>query len=177
MAHEENFDHETDLSGLDELFQAVKAKLEKSSSKYGETHWLNDINEELRQEIIDILGWTSLQALRLLTVARSQFMDLDKVYWEKFFSHQTDESLCNLKQKIDIALADRRKASTLSIPLDSLKYSKALEEKGFTVTYSAQSAKDGVYPYTVTKKDDPAISGRYWGLAMACEVLNIEVPE
>lgn len=168
MAHEENFDHETDLSGLDELFQAVKVKLEKSSSKYGETYWLNDINEELRQEIIDILGWTSLQALRLLTVARSQFMDLDKVYWEKFFSHQTDESLRVLKGRIDQALLTRSKEDkSEQLSEEDQKYIHILEASGYTVEVMHYLS---VYPVHVYPKNESQLGGRFWDLKTACRI-------
>jgi len=103
MSHVDNFEHlELPLSEktIDKLFSTVKTKLVKSGNKYGNTFWLNNVKKELNEELVDIIGWSTLQVLRLQHMAQSRFADLDKIYWEQFLSMQDTEFLETLKCKI-----------------------------------------------------------------------------
>ena len=111
MAHEENFTPESTgvtPEKLDQLFAEIKSKLLKSSAKYGNTMWINDINTELQQEIIDIVGWAALEAFRLLHVVESRFISLDRIYWDKFLNNQTDASLTELFNRIQSEIENRK---------------------------------------------------------------------
>jgi len=110
MAHEKNFkEYQTKFNPqlLEELQKVVKTKLLKSSEKYGETYLINDVAKELREEIIDIVGWSTLEALRLLEVLNTRFVDLDKVYWKQFLKIQSTKTLATLAGRIGEELNKR----------------------------------------------------------------------
>jgi hypothetical protein len=111
VSHKKNFEgYETsfDDKTLDLLFDKVRKKLLKSSEKYGETYWLNNIEKELIEEIVDVLGWTTLEAVRLLNMVTLKFENLDKIYWEKFLHLQDNKFLQELINKIVTELSSRK---------------------------------------------------------------------
>ena len=82
---------------LNKVFEDVKQKVENSSKKYNDNaYMLADIPKEIYEELIDIIGWPTLEVLRILELFQGKVAKIEDIYWKNFFPRQTDEFLKDL---------------------------------------------------------------------------------
>lgn len=91
-----------------ELINEALAKIEKSEAEYGDSYVLNDISRELGEELVDIVGWTLMQAARLKEIMLPAMRRLDTSFFDKFFTRQDTSFLEYLKEKVSEELEKRR---------------------------------------------------------------------
>ena len=96
-----------DRKKAEELVKRVLDKLDKSSTQYGGNYILNDISRETDEEIIDIVGWPLMEALRLQETLQKLIYSADTIYWEKFLKNQTTEFLRILFNRVEQELEHR----------------------------------------------------------------------
>ena len=92
---------------FEDLIRKVIEKVEKSSSKYKDAYLLNDISREWEEELIDLVGWVLMQAVRMKEVISQKIVRNDLVFFDEFFKNQKTEFLEYLKQKIEEELKRR----------------------------------------------------------------------
>lgn len=96
-----------DRKDAEELVAIVLNKLDVSSEKYKDAYVLNDVTREVDEEIVDLVGWPLLQALRMRQAMRGLIVSADNIYWEKFLKNQTPEFLRTLIDKVTEELIRR----------------------------------------------------------------------
>lgn len=82
-------------------------RVEDSAKKYGAAYGLADISSEFDQEVLDIVGWPLLEAVRIHLVLSKRLAQLDGKYLEKFLKYHDADYLEMLKEKIEQELKSR----------------------------------------------------------------------
>jgi hypothetical protein len=90
-----------------ELLQLVLKKIEVSAEHYQDAYVLNDVPREVSEEIVDILGWTLLECLRVQETVLKRVYQIDRIHWEKFLKNQTDDFLVKLHDQTALELGRR----------------------------------------------------------------------
>jgi len=90
-----------------DLLQKVVKKVEKSSKKYKDAYLLNDMSREWEEELVDLVGWVLMQAVRMKEVVEQKIVRNDLVFFEEFFKNQRTEFLQFLKKEIENELKRR----------------------------------------------------------------------
>ena len=91
------------------MITLVTDKLFKSSQKYGASSYvLNDMTREIQEEIVDILGWSLMESIRLMEALKGKIYHADEIYWENFLQKQNTEFLKVLLDKVMGELEKRR---------------------------------------------------------------------
>lgn len=91
-----------------ELMEKVLARIEISTKKYGTNYVLANVMQETEEEMLDIIGWPLLEAIRMRQLFLKKLGQLDGTYLDTFLEAQTFEYLTHLKEKIDIELGKRQ---------------------------------------------------------------------
>jgi hypothetical protein len=91
-----------------DLLHKMVKKVEKSSEKYKDAYLLNDMSREWEEELVDLVGWVLMQAVRMKEVVIKKIIRNDLVFFDQFFRNQTTKFLKFLKKKIEKEL-ERRK--------------------------------------------------------------------
>jgi len=91
------------------ITEDILKRVEASAKKYGAAYILADVQKELDQEVLDIVGWTLLEAIRIRLILSNRLAQLDKEYLKKFLKYHNTEYLEMLKNKIDKELVNRAK--------------------------------------------------------------------
>jgi hypothetical protein len=89
------------------LTQDVLKRVERSAKKYGAAYSLADISSELNEEVLDLVGWTLLEALRIRLILSKKLASIDGEYLEKFLKYHDKDYLQMLKTKIEEELNNR----------------------------------------------------------------------
>ncbi len=89
------------------ITEDVLKRVEESAKKYGAAYILADIKEELNQEVLDIVGWTLLEAMRIQLIVSNRLARLDKEYLKKFLKYHDVKYLKMLRDEIDKELVKR----------------------------------------------------------------------
>jgi len=95
------------LNDAEILQQEVLERLRHSVSKYGAAYTLADIEQELDSEILDIVGWPLLMAVRMRQILSKRLSLLNNEYLDKFLAYNDSEYLKLLRVKIDKELEKR----------------------------------------------------------------------
>jgi hypothetical protein len=105
-----------DRKKAEELLKKVLDKLDKSNGIYKDAYILNDCAREVEEEIVDIVGWPLMDALRLMETLQKMIYSVDRIYWEKFVKNQTTEFLETVMYKV-IQELNKRSETTSSTHL------------------------------------------------------------
>lgn len=89
------------------MMEDVLAKLAVSGEKYKDAYVLNDVTREIDEEIVDLIGWPLLQALRLREAFKEIQYSVDRIYWEKFLKNQNTDFLTRLHSEVTRELMKR----------------------------------------------------------------------
>jgi len=92
-----------------DLLQKVVEKVEKSSQKYKDAYLLNDMSREWEEELVDLVGWVLMQAVRMKEVVGEKIIRNDLIFFKEFFKNQRTEFLKFLKKEIEKELERRNK--------------------------------------------------------------------
>jgi len=92
-----------------DLLQKVIKKIEKSGKTYGDAYLLNDISREWEEELVDLVGWILMQAVRMAEIVKHKIVRNDLVFYDAFFKNQNTSFLRFLKRKIENELKRRDK--------------------------------------------------------------------
>lgn len=90
------------------LMEKVLARIEVSTQHYGTNYVLANVMKETEEELLDIIGWPLLEAVRMRQLFLKKLRQLDGKYLDKFLAFQTPEYLSHLKEKIDEELINRQ---------------------------------------------------------------------
>jgi hypothetical protein len=90
-----------------DLLRKVVKKVEKSSQKYKDAYLLNDMSREWEEELVDLVGWVLMQAVRMKEVVGEKIIRNDLVFFKEFFKNQRTEFLKFLKKEIEKELERR----------------------------------------------------------------------
>jgi hypothetical protein len=90
-----------------EIVENTLKRVEKSAKKYGAAYELADISAEFDQEVLDIVGWSLLEAVRIHLVLSKKLAQLDGKYLEKFLKYHDAGYLKMLEEKIAQELKSR----------------------------------------------------------------------
>jgi hypothetical protein len=90
-----------------DLLQKVVKKVERSSQKYKDAYLLNDMSREWEEELVDLVGWVLMQAVRMKEVVGEKIVRNDLVFFKEFFKNQRTEFLKFLKKEIEKELERR----------------------------------------------------------------------
>jgi hypothetical protein len=156
---------------VSEMITLVTDKLFKSSQKYGTSSYvLNDMTREIQEEIVDLVGWSLMESIRLMEALQGKIYHADQIYWENFLQKQNTEFLKVLLDKVMEELEKRRSKDPFvgyTVDLTYFKESgKYYSESSYvtsqkTMYYVIQEVKfkmkerklpglvDGAYGYTV----------------------------
>jgi len=91
-----------------DIMQKVLARIRRSTQQYGTNYVLANVMEETEEEILDIVGWPLLEAVRMRQILLKRLYSLDGKYLDKFLTAQTPEYLSHLRAKIDAELVTRQ---------------------------------------------------------------------
>ena len=91
-----------------DLMEKVLVRIEQSTKQYGTNYVLANVMKETEDEILDIIGWPLLEAIRLRQLFLKKLGQLDGKYLDKFLEFQTFEYLSHLKEKINAELIKRQ---------------------------------------------------------------------
>ncbi|MEM2174425.1 MAG: hypothetical protein QXI58_02225 [Candidatus Micrarchaeia archaeon] len=92
---------------FNKFLKEVVSKVERSSIKYKDAYLLNDMRREWNEELVDLVGWVLMQAVRMKEVVENRIKRNDLVFFDEFFKNQDTSFLKFLKQKIDKELKRR----------------------------------------------------------------------
>ena len=90
------------------IVKEARKKLDKSSKVYKDAHVIADIPKEYLEECIDLVGWSLMEATRLVEIFQKKVASIDSIYWAKFMVGQKTDFLEFLKKEVDMEL-NRRK--------------------------------------------------------------------
>lgn len=99
---------QTVIDDAKELMGKVIARIEQSTKQYGKNYILANVMKETEDEVLDIIGWPLLEAIRIRQLFLHKLGQLDGKYLVKFVEAQTSEYLTHLKEKIDVELGKRQ---------------------------------------------------------------------
>lgn len=91
-----------------DIMAKVVARIEESTRQYGTNYVLANVMKETEEELLDIVGWPLLEAIRMRQLFLKKLGQLDGKYLDKFLIAQTTEYLAHLKDKIDTELTKRQ---------------------------------------------------------------------
>jgi hypothetical protein len=91
-----------------DLLRKIVKKVERSSEKYKDAYLLNDMSREWEEELVDLVGWVLMQAVRMKEVVGEKIIRNDLIFFDEFFKNQRTEFLQFLKKKIEDELKRRR---------------------------------------------------------------------
>jgi len=91
-----------------DLLRKIVKKVERSSEKYKDAYLLNDMSREWEEELVDLVGWVLMQAVRMKEVVGQKIARNDLIFFDEFFKNQRTEFLQFLKKKIEDELKRRR---------------------------------------------------------------------
>jgi hypothetical protein len=91
-----------------DLLRKIVKKVERSSEKYKDAYLLNDMSREWEEELVDLVGWVLMQAVRMKEVVGQKIVRNDLIFFDEFFKNQRTEFLQFLKKKIEDELKRRR---------------------------------------------------------------------
>lgn len=91
-----------------DIMEKVLARIEQSTKQYGTNYVLANVMEETGDEVLDIVGWPLLEAIRIRQLFLKKLGQLDGQYLTKFLTAQTPEYLAHLREKIDAELVTRQ---------------------------------------------------------------------
>ncbi len=100
-----------DRKKAEELVKKVLDKLDKSNAVYKDAYVVNDIAREVDEELIDIVGWPLMEALRLREAMLGVIYSADNIYWEKFLKNQKTEFLYIILHRIAKEIGTREIAT------------------------------------------------------------------
>ena len=89
------------------ILRRVVKKLEKGSDKYKDAYLLCNMSREWSEELIDLVGWNMLQAIKMYEVLYYKIKHNDLIFYNAFFKNQDTKFLMFLKKKIDKELLHR----------------------------------------------------------------------
>lgn len=95
------------LATASDITQEVLTRLQDSAKRYGASYILADIAKELDAEILDIVGWSLLEATRMRLILTGKLATLDEKYLDKFLAYHDDDYLGMLRDRINEELANR----------------------------------------------------------------------
>jgi len=95
------------LNDAEELIQDVLLRIKNTSKKYRTAYALADVKDEFDAEILDIVGWPLLEAVRIRQIMRDRLAKLDGIYLKKFLAYHDEEYLNTLRAAIDNELLTR----------------------------------------------------------------------
>jgi hypothetical protein len=90
-----------------DLLHKIVKKVERSSEKYRDAYLLNDISREWEEELVDLVGWILMQAVRMKEVVVQKIIRHDLIFFEEFFKNQRTEFLKFLKREVEKELKRR----------------------------------------------------------------------
>lgn len=96
------------MATVRKLMEESYVRIEKSFDKYGMNYIMADISDEVLQEDVDIVGWTSLGIARRRLLEAKAFLEFDDVYLDTFLKRQQPEYLKKLAAKIDKVLEEKK---------------------------------------------------------------------
>jgi len=85
----------------DKIIKEVLDRLETGAKKYGNGYLIGDLDREIRQELLDIIGWSILFAVRYELTKRKVLLDTDNIVWERFFRYQDISFLKKLQNMLN----------------------------------------------------------------------------
>lgn len=91
-----------------EIMTNVLKRVESSAEKYCSAYVLADIAEELDAEVLDLVGWVLLEAIRIRQVTQKRLARLDGEYLIRFLKYHDTQYLKMLRDSINGELADRK---------------------------------------------------------------------
>ena len=100
--------HKEVLDEASNIAAEVMKRLESSVKKYGTAYTLADIENEFDAELLDIVGWPLLMAVRMRKLMSGRLAELNGEYLQKFLSFNDTEYLTMLRTEIDKELLSRR---------------------------------------------------------------------
>lgn len=103
------------LSEAEKITAEVLNRMKESSKKYGTAYTLADIESEFDAELLDIVGWPLLEAVRIRQVMKNKLAKLNDDYLKKFLSYHDIDYLNKLRSAIDGELRNRSANSTNEI--------------------------------------------------------------
>jgi hypothetical protein len=83
--------------------------VEKSSQKYNDAYLLNDMSREWEEELVDLVGWVLMQAVRMKEVVGEKIIRNDLIFFKEFFKNQRTEFLKFLEKEVKKELKRRSK--------------------------------------------------------------------
>jgi hypothetical protein len=92
-----------------DLLRKIVKKVERSSQKYRDAYLLNDMSREWEEELVDLVGWVLMQAVRMKEVVGERIIRNDLIFFKKFFKNQRTEFLKFLKREVEKELKRRDK--------------------------------------------------------------------
>lgn len=95
------------LNDAEELMHDVLDRVKISSEKYRTAYTLADVQNEFDAEILDIVGWPLLEAVRIRQIMRDRLANMDGLYLKKFLEYNDSEYLNTLRAAIDSELSKR----------------------------------------------------------------------
>lgn len=107
MSNQFNFTEQAVIDDAKDLMEKVLARIESSTKQYGANYILANVMKETEEELLDIIGWPLLEAIRMRQLFLKKLGQLDGKYLDKFLGAQTPEYLSHLKEKIDAELNKR----------------------------------------------------------------------
>lgn len=91
-----------------DLLRKIVKKVEKSSQKYKDAYLLNDMSREWEEELVDLVGWVLMQAVRMKEVIGEKIIRNDLTFFKEFFKNQRTEFLKFLEKEVKKELERRR---------------------------------------------------------------------
>lgn len=92
-----------------DLLRKIVKKVEKSSQKYNDAYLLNDMSREWEEELVDLVGWVLMQAVRMKEVVGEKIIRNDLIFFKEFFKNQRTEFLKFLEKEVKKELKRRSK--------------------------------------------------------------------
>ena len=91
------------------MLRKIVKKVEKSSQKYNDAYLLNDMSREWEEELVDLVGWVLMQAVRMKEVVGEKIIRNDLIFFKEFFKNQRTEFLKFLEKEVKKELKRRSK--------------------------------------------------------------------
>ena len=101
-------DEQAVVSAAKDIMSKVVARIEESTKQYGTNYVMANVMKEFDDELLDIVGWPLLEAIRIRQLYLGKLGQLDGKYLDKFLVNQTSDYLSHLKDKLDAELDKRR---------------------------------------------------------------------
>jgi hypothetical protein len=126
-----------------DMITLVTDKLFKSSQKYGTSSYvLNDMTREIQEEIVDLVGWSLMESVRLMEALKGKIYHADEIYWENFLKRQDTSFLEVLKGRVSNELTVRKFAE---FKQETERYVKEFK-------YLDELRKDPAYHFTIEEE-------------------------